>query len=337
MPRCKLADCPIARDGRCLEGRPNDCPNLLRDEVPKSPESHPGEASQSTQPSPSRTEQLYTGLALEIEEAREFSRRGTAIVVALAGMIETGKTSLIARLHQMFQEGRITDYDYAESRTLPRFEELNWKATVESGVAVPEMDHSSLQGDNSFLHFAVQERIDAANRIDLLINDISGETFPLAVAEENVCNKLLCLRAADHLALLIDSAALAHQKDRHDHCAKVRNFAERVLHTGQIGKQTALHLIISRLDLLKTPHDPLGGTTAADGLEANFSDRFRPLVASVQCWRLAARPMDGTLPSYDVINKLFAVWVQSVHRNAARLAAPSTTQAFARDFCRFGS
>ena len=32
MPRCKLPNCPVAKDGRCLEGnKDGNCPNLIQD------------------------------------------------------------------------------------------------------------------------------------------------------------------------------------------------------------------------------------------------------------------------------------------------------------------
>ena len=152
MPSCKLKDCTVARGGRCLEGLGATCPNLI-----------PGpslEVSPITaeiiEPAQPEYEPLPGTTPLDLAEARIFSRRGPCQVVALIGPKDCGKTSLLARLHQLFQAGSVPGFDFAGSRSLPYFEELNWLASVESGVSLPTMKRSSSLFDNSFLHIAVR-------------------------------------------------------------------------------------------------------------------------------------------------------------------------------------
>jgi hypothetical protein len=338
MVRCKLTNCTIAEDSRCLEGRGVGCPNLLTDDSITAagtpvPEVDGSDRSAFQYPP---TELLYSGLPLEIAEAREFSLRARAIVVALAGMRESGKTSLLARLHQLFQAGPVGGYDFAGSRTLLRFEELNWLATVESGVCTPTMARSSRQYDNTFLHLTVRQRFEDAEPVDLLLNDISGETFPEVIAAESVSEQLVCLRRADHVVLVVDGAAIANRNLRHDHCAKAKNFVQRVLQTGQIGKQTVLHLIITKLDALLKQGDASENDEAAERLETEFDSEFRTRVAKIYSWRIAARPLDGSMPTETIIAKLFATWAESTHRYTKHLPVDPASAEFARDFCRFG-
>jgi hypothetical protein len=282
------------------------------------------------------SESLYSGLPLEIADAREFTRRSRAIVIALAGMKESGKTSLIARIHQQFQAGPVAGYDFAGSRTLWQFENLNWQATVESGVGSPMMERSSRQYDNSFLHFTVRQPVSGAEPIDLLVNDISGETFPEAITTESVCQQLVCLRRADHLALVADGEAIADRSFRHDHCAKTKNFVQRVLQTGQIGKETVLHLIISKLDVLLKKDRASENNEAAARLETEFKSQFKNRVAKIYTWRLAARPIDGSMPTESTIADLFGVWVGPTFRYPKIPRNDSASADCARDFCRFG-
>jgi len=339
MANCKLTDCTVAEDGRCLEGRGGDCPNLLADSSP---------VPLATQPSPvdnsnlnasvhyPPVETLHLGVPLEIADAQEFCRRGRAIVVTLVGMTETGKTSLLARFHQLFQSGPVGGYDFAGSRTLPRFEELNWLATIESGVGTPRMEHSSRQYDNSFLHFTVRERVIGSEPFDILLNDISGETFPEVIAAESVCEQLLCLSRADHLAVIVDGAAITKRHLRHDHVAKAMNFVQRVLQTGQINKQTVLHLIITKLDELSKEEQKAENLEAAEKLETDFKVQFSSRVARIHCWRLAARPLDGSMPTEEIVTQLFSTWAGSTCRYENG-STPLGSIEHARDFCRFGS
>ena len=353
MVTCKLANCTFPTDGRCLEGRGNACPNLVTDPAgtPETQEKtltlEVSEDSQSSAPPYTATESLYSGLPLEIGDAREFSARSRAIVVALAGMKESGKTSLIVRLHQQFQSGPVAGYDFAGSRTLWQFENLNWLATLESGVSSPTMERSSRQYDNSFLHFTVRLPVPGAEPIDLLINDISGETYPDAITTESVCRQLKCLRRADHLGVVVDCAAIADRDFRHDHCAKAKDFVDRVLQTEQIGKQTVLHLIISKLDVLEEAKRVAGTDEAATmraaetdeaatRLENDFKVRFADRVGAAYTWRLAARPLDGSMPTEETIAKLFGTWVSSTLRYPATVLSDSVSANCGRDFSCFG-
>ena len=340
MARCKLRDCTIAIDGRCLEGRGNECPNRLADEFSDATatqlaDSFRGSESMARQYAP--TEALYSGLPLEIAEARELSGRARAMVVSLTGMSESGKTSLLARLHQMFQTGPVGGYDFAGSRTLPRLEELNWLATVESGVGTPTMEKSSRRFDNSFLHFTVRRHPDGGDPVDVLLNDISGETYPEAITAESVCTQLLCLRRADHLALVVDGEAIADRDRRHDHCAKAKNFVQRVLQTGQAGNQTVVHLIVSKLDVLNREDRKTENLEATARLETDFVAQFEPRVARIHLWRLAARPLDGSMPTEETVAKLFATWVETTYRYTNTDARSPASIEHARDFCRFGA
>src|SRR6266702_2922571 len=111
MPRCKLPDCPVAVDGRCLEGRGETCPNLIPDEPDRIPEEEAQRKSRKAKTQhASSVERLYSGLPLEVSDAREHSYGSRSIVVALVGLRDSGKTSLLARLHQLFQLGNIGDF-----------------------------------------------------------------------------------------------------------------------------------------------------------------------------------------------------------------------------------
>lgn len=328
MP-CKLPDCPIDKGGPCLEGRESGCPNLLPQE-PMPTAVYLEAATPEPKPSSSR-ENLYSGNRLEIDEARAFSRRGRAVVVALVGLIECGKTSLIARLHQQFMAGPIAGYRFAGSRTLLGFEEMNWLATIESGVGRPQMDRTSRRFDNSFLHFTVRASDGEPEPTDVLINDISGDTVQDAIAVQSVCEGLLGLARADHVAVVVDGAALADFEVCYDHVAKVRSFVQRIVQSGQIGPHTALHLVISKQDSLN-PAEAL-----ASRVEEEFTRLFAPKVGAVECWRVAARPCDGSEPTEAEIARLFFRWVSTSFRYPSSDLSTLGQTEWERDFCRFGA
>lgn len=329
MPSCKLDNCTIAKGGRCLEGLGTSCPNLISDSEETASTAATSTAAEKSELNQPVFEPLPGVAPLEIAEARNFSRRGPCRVVALSGPSECGKTSLLARLHQLFQAGSVLEFDFAGSQSLPRFEGLNWLASVESGASEPKMERSSSQFDNSFLHLAVRST-ETGTYTELLLNDITGETFKKAVASQSTCEKLIGLARADHLVILVDGEALATPTLRHYQIEQTRDFLQRVLQNGQCGLHTAVHIVISKLDRL------VGSEQVADKMEAEFSTLFQANVGRLNFWRIAARPMDGSLPTKEPIGELFASWVQTTYRYPAPIPSLVPRNTWARDFCRYG-
>ncbi len=330
MLRCALNDCQVEKDGRCLEGRGEACPHLLPDSGEPKAIIEPQDVGPASESVPTAFEPLSKRVPLELDEARSFAQRGPCTVVALVGMPECGKTSLLARLHQLFQAGPIAGFEFAGSNSLPYFEELNWLATMESGgIGIPAMKRSSAIFDNSFLHLAVRSMANGT-RMEILLNDIIGETFEKAIASQTECDKLIALARADHLVVVVDGEALATHTLRNYQLDQARDFVQRVLQRGQCGARTALHIVISKLDKLK------GHEGVADRMEEEFEARLRSTMGSVHFWRIAARPMDGSLPTTDDIGRLFASWVETTHRYPTRALSVLPRDAWKRDFCRFG-
>lgn len=350
MSRCRLDACTIAVDGECIEGRGASCPNLISNDRIAGLDANPAGFDEewaknegTVQPmdpqslSYIESESLYPGEPLEISEAREITMRSRTTMVTLVGMIESGKTSLLARIHQEFQSGPLGDYEFAGSKTLLRFEEINWLATIESGSGKPAMEHTSRRYDNTCLHLTVQKHNEPGNHIDLLLNDISGDTYPDAISAATICEGLYCLHRADHLVVVVDGAAMVDRNLRYDHSSKALEFVMRALRTGQIGPWTILHLVISKLDVLKDQPEGSPSMKAVARLEADFKSKSGLDVAQVHCWRIAARPLDGSLPTTETISQIFHIWLSSTNRYSTNIASATSDLHSARDFSRFGA
>ena len=330
MPRCALKDCQVEKDGRCLEGRGDACPHLLPDSPEPQPIVEPSLVKPATESVPRAFEPLSKRIPLELAEARSFAQRGPCNVVALVGLPECGKTSLLARIHQLFQAGPVAGLEFAGSHSLAYLEELNWLATIESGaVGKPTMKRSSAIFDNSFLHLAVRSMANGT-RMELLLNDIIGETLEKAVASQAECDKLVALARADHLVVVVDGEALPTPTLRNYQIDQACDFLQRVRQSGRCGTHNALHIVISKLDRL-AGHDGV-----ADKTEEVLSARLQEKMGSLRFWRIAARPMDGSVPTTEPISKLFASWVEIAHRYPARSLAALPRDAWSRDFCRYG-
>jgi hypothetical protein len=336
MPQCKLKNCPYNADGRCVENQLPNCPNLVPDGESKT--SVPGITAADVQPKskppPPKYETLYSSQKLTAAEATEILQSNCTQVVALGGMVESGKTTLLARVFEMFQSGLITTHNFVRSRTLADFDKLSWHATMESGASKASTEHTSSSENNLFLHIRVRTSRGNGTVTDLLIADIPGEIFPEAVSDEKVCLNLCALRRADHLVLFLDCDALRDVTKRDDHCGKVFAFVSRALQTGQIGKHTVLHLVISKCDVL--PKDSKDFEKFVEDTEHLFSRKFAARFGDLRCWRLAARPLHPAEPTLAEIGRIFNEWMCDGFQQATAASSPRTPNESARDFCRFG-
>jgi len=337
MPQCKLKNCPYNRDRRCVENQLPNCPNLLPDQPAKTGETHQTPRPENVERTPVLThEALYSGKKLTADEATRILQSNPAQVVVLGGMVESGKTTLLARIFEMFQCGHVAGYAVAGSLTLPEFDKLTWHATMECGATNPTTEHTYRSENNFFLHLRVRDENGLKRQSDLLIADIPGELFPEAVAEESVCKDLCALRRADHVLLFLDSEVLCDPENRHDHCGKVFDFVTRALQTEQIGHHTALHLVVSKCDRL--PKDETSEVLQfLENTRRRFQEKFGSQVGGLHHWRLAARPEHPDQPTILEITKLFGVWMNP-NVKQSRFSGESPRKAdFQRDFCRFGA
>jgi len=331
MSRCKVANCPYDRDGRCVEGLLPDCPNLIPEEEAEQV-SAPAEAPP---PAPATQEQLYSARKLTAEEAAIILQRNPQ-VIALGGLVESGKTTLLARIFEMFQNGEINGYRFMQSRTPMEFDMLSWHATMECGATVPTTEYTYRSENNLFLHLRIRAEKPSATPIDLLISDIPGEIFPEAIAEEAVCKEIKALRRANHVVVFLDCKVLCDAVKRHDHCGKVFDFIIRALQTGQIGQHTVLHLVISKYDWLSKDNSLAPDLMKAVAqIEQSFRTKFAARVGGLQVHRLAARPDLPFNPTLREINDLFHLWTTRVTPHGKNLS-PTAKSNFQRDFCRFG-
>ena len=256
MPTCKQPACLVAQGGPCLEGQGSKCPHLILDSPSDNSQGEGDSVIPSGAKQPPDVERLYSGEKLHIAEATRILQRGPCRVIVLAGMKDSGKTTLLARISEYFQEGPIGSYYFAGSQTLPAFGLVSWLAMVESGRTSPDTERTKKWDNDTFLHLKVRDVSLTEPSLDLLLNDISGETFPLAMASEKVCRQLVSLARADHLVMFVDSSKISDFSQRHVHSLAVRDFLKMTLQTKSVGRHTILHVIFSRWDLLERTSDP---------------------------------------------------------------------------------
>jgi hypothetical protein len=257
-----------------------------------------------------------------------------ARVVLCAGSQESGKTTFLARIGEMFRDGSFSRYRFAGSLTLCGFERATWLATVTSGTSRPVTKRTRRIENDTFLHLRVHPEADATNHLDLLISDLAGETFPTAVASREFCEGLQALARADHLVVFMDCARLGDPALRHPECDNARAFIHRVAAVKHDHKALHLGIVFSRWDYAIRHANPQAQEKYLQAIQADLKTRFDSSFATLEFRRIAARPDDGIQPTDAEIQAIFANWLETpLRRTNQAIVRPRQP---ARDFSAFG-
>lgn len=328
MPRCSQANCRVAETGVCLDGHEQGCPHLLPDELAAAPL-----ADKAAAPTP-EPRRFHTGEKLTVSEASRLLNDRPARVVLCAGARGSGKTTFLARLGEMFRDGSFSRYRFAGSLTLCGFERASWMATITSGAGRPDTPRTRRAENDTFLHLRIHPDDNRDCKLDLLISDLAGETFPTAVASREFCADLCALARADHLVCFLDCERLSNPVHRHPECDNARAFLQRVSSVKHQPKLLQVQVVFSRWDYITRHPERAVQEKFCEITEADFTTRFADSFASLDFRRIAARPDEGLPPTNSEIQSLFSHWLETplyhVQTPAARNRQP------VRDFSAFG-
>lgn len=210
-------------------------------------------------------------------------------LIVVAGPVHSGKTTLIATLHDLFQTGKIGEYAFAWSRTLPAFELRCHLSRIASERTVPETERTKF-GDVRYLHIQISGPELPENRLDLLFTDVSGESFELARDSTEECQRLHFLKMADHFLLLIDCEKIIDSRKRnlviHDASMMLRS----CLDSGMLPASCFVKVLWTKYDLVATA----GNGEHASFLERateEFQQQFGSRVGRLSFRKVAARPV----------------------------------------------
>ena len=334
MPRCSQANCRIAETGVCLDGHEQGCPHLL----PEKPSTGllPDEAARpltdpETTPEPRR---FHTGEKLTISEASRLLNDRPTQMVLCAGAQYSGKTTFLARLGEMFRDGSFSSYRFAGSLTLCAFERASWLATITSGATRPDTRRTDRRENDTFYHLRVHPKDDTVCQFDILLSDLAGETFPMAVASREFCANLNALSRADHLVVFLDCGKLADHAQRHPEGNNTREFLQQVCAVKHQLRDLRVQVVFSRWDYITSNPERAGLEKFCESIESDIRKRFAEAFAALGFLRIAARPDDGTKPTNDKIQSLFAHWLETPLCQAQAPAARNRQPV--RDFTAFG-
>lgn len=232
--RCKNPDCTLPQQGGCARqaefSQPlSNCPDLLRQAEraagagPSDPNQGRREEPEEKNPDADGGAAPWSGRSLMSEDVADMLWRRPARLLAIAGPIDAGKTSLLVSFFLQLSAGQCKDlpYRFASSKSLLELQQLmkrvedGLRQRTPSGGSGTLLDHTPLDGDEEdpsrFIHLGLRPRNEEDDRhIDLLISDMSGELFTQygEVAEDGENERLSILRRCDGFLVMVDAGKL---------------------------------------------------------------------------------------------------------------------------------
>jgi hypothetical protein len=305
---CSNPDCSLASDGKCVEGfEVEECPHAGRisiDDVPATEEPE----TQVALPEP--TIALSLGEPLDRDEASTLQRRRVSRSIGLIGPNDSGKTSLVAGVYDLLQEGPVSGASFAGSSTLIGFEKVCHLARAVSRRTVPHTERTSRGADATFFHLDVHQSENGLT--SLFIGDRSGEDYLAAIDQISQVDQFFEIRRADCITLLVNGEHLADPGLRHEVRAATPQMIDALIEARAIRKGCHLAIVLTKKDsVLASPHAERVQRDF-DGIVASINASHAACFGEVKPFVIAASPRDcEQVVRGEGVGDLLLFWLQA--------------------------
>jgi hypothetical protein len=292
---CANPQCRIADTGKCIEGL----------DLTKCP--HFGKATLQADAS---TEQaavvLPSAERLKIERAVRLMGSAQVDVFPIVGAPDAGKTSLVASIFDLFQQGPARNLQFRRSSSLFGFEQACHHSRIASQKGTPAAERTPI-GDFGFYHLGVwDETSGQAN--DLLIGDRSGEEYKSVADNPSTAGVLVEIKRADVITVLIDGARLISLESRHNARSMPQMILQGLIDGGVLGDQP-LALVLTKLDEIQVSDNSERVQKDFDALVETVKRLFGTQFRDVVSFRIAASPISDVLPRGYGVLELLNYWI----------------------------
>ncbi|MEW5852491.1 MAG: hypothetical protein AB2A00_27140 [Myxococcota bacterium] len=314
---CPQSGCSAASTGKCLEGLAlEECPHWRKRAVPAAPK----------RAKPEEGIALRDAEALSAAETATVMGRWPARLVVFVGDVESGKTTLLATVFELFGAGAAREHRFARSVTLHGFERRCFEARITSGREQPATRRTDADDEPRFLHLGVRKT--ANQLIDLLFTDISGEHFAELRDRPSESALLPIVKRADAVVVTLDGLMLSDPTKRHACVARSTHLIRSLGEVGALRRATGVQVVITKHDLVDV------GQANADDVMFRFS-KVLPITnaPTLGLHSTAARNGRG-LTWGNGVEALISTWTSEFPATDQRL--PQHLQS-SRAFLRYGA
>lgn len=290
LKSCKQQDCPVRTNGECLESvELNECPHFYWETGTE--EDVDGIASHDEKidsKSSSGRYLIFPGNELSLSDITIVTHKYPCKLVVILGDLDSGKTTLLGTIFDLFQIGHFDEYYFASSLTQKGFEIRSHLSRVVSGMGRADTERTkTLQF--RLLHLGIRPK-EHMQKKHLLLSDVSGETIRLARNSSALMKKELeFVKRADHVFYVVDGEKL-DVKNRVATILNAELFIQSAISNSIFTSDTALNVLITKLD--KVVSESKYDTSA---IEVKLNSRFEGQLKSIKYFKIASRPDDGAV------------------------------------------
>lgn len=313
QPRtCSNADCNLAADGKCVEGYEiSECPHIgqlsINDIAEADDTAAAGEVAVS-QP-PELPLALSPGEALNRQDASKLQGRRISRSIGVIGPHDSGKTSLIAGIFDLLQEGPLSGISFAGSWSLVGFERICHLARAVSKRVEPHTPRTTVGADATFFHLDLNR--DDSGIISLFVGDRSGEDYLGANDEIALADQFFEIRRADCVTLLVNGAHLADSARRHEVKATAPQIIDALVEAGAIRAGTRMAIVLTKKDAVVASPQADRVTQDFEALVAAIGNAHGTHFEEVKPFVVAASPKDcDKVARGEGVRDLLQFWLQ---------------------------
>ena len=171
---CKQTACKILINGKCLEGlKQENCPHFDSENSFEQERNITEDLNDSSLNKEENLINVHSGEVLSLKSASKIMRSFLTKLVVFVGEPNSGKTTLLAMLNQLFQEKPFCDYLFAGSQTLLSFEKICFLSRIDSGKKRMDTERTNDQSPKLF-HLCVRKQDFSLPIQSILFTDVSG-------------------------------------------------------------------------------------------------------------------------------------------------------------------
>jgi hypothetical protein len=258
---------------------------------------------------------LPSGKVLRDDGASNLLRANATPIVVLAGAAKSGKTTLLASLHDSFQRRPFAGYLAAGSQTLMGFEERCFDSRAASGAESPSTLRTRPAEGVLFYHMKLRNEDLKTPIKHLLVADMSGEHYSGALDSGVEMRALTIIRRADHFVHLIDGGRLVSKELSAHTQSNSMMLMRRCFEEGMFEMDAKIDILLTKWDIALAR---CGEEKAANTLQLQrdaFNTRFGDRIARLRITPVAARPhyRSPLQPAYG-LSDVFRCWVDEPPR-----------------------
>jgi len=247
---------------------------------------------------------------MTVQQIDRVCRRRFTPVIFMAGEISSGKTTLIASLHDAFLFGPLAGFRFSGSQTLLAFEERAFESRAKSDGLIPQTPRTRYDNGQQYFHLRVQEEQDQSLRnYDILFADMSGEFYERSIQRSAEAQQLSSLTRAQCLLVLLDGEKLANLNQRQRVRSDALSFLRRCMEEKVLTDDTEVQVLISKWDSVTKLSEEIQ-KEILQFIEGRINEKS--LGRQVIVRPIASRPSLGSSdPKLFGVRELFSGWIHS--------------------------